>query len=63
VYKDFKQWKEIRFQVLQEKVNKREVLRETGVHWMTLERVLQLSEPPGYRVKQERLKPKFGVKK
>jgi len=60
VYTDMKQWKEIRFKVLRDKVSKREVLRETGMHWVTLEKVLQFSEPPGYRMKQERPKPRVG---
>lgn len=60
MYTGMKQWKEIRFKVLRDKVSKREVLRETGMHWVTLEKVLQFSEPPGYRMKQERPKPKVG---
>ena len=30
-------------------VSKRQVLRETGMHWTTLEKILAHSEPPGYR--------------
>jgi transposase len=30
------------------------------MHWSTLEKILQHSEPPGYRIKAERPKPKIG---
>ena len=41
------QWAEIRRRVLVEEVSKRQVLRETGLHWQTLKKVLHHSEPPG----------------
>jgi transposase len=56
-----KQWTEIRGKVLRDGVSKRAILRETGMHWRTLEKVLQYSEPPGYRIKEERDKPKLGA--
>jgi lambda repressor-like predicted transcriptional regulator len=40
-------WSEIRHRVLVEGVSKRQVLRETGLHWSTLEKILTHSEPPG----------------
>ena len=51
---------EIRRRVLVEGVSKREILRETGRHWQMLEKILQLSHPPGYRLRQPRPRPKIG---
>jgi transposase len=53
-------WTEIRFRHEREGVSKREILRETGMHWTTLEKILEHSEPPGYRMSQARPKPKIG---
>jgi len=55
-----KEWTDIRVRVLREEASKREILRETGMHWTTLEKILQHPEPPGYRMQQERPKPKIG---
>jgi transposase len=60
VYRDMEQWTEIRHRVLVEGVSKREVLRETGMHWTTLEKILSHGAPPGYRQKRARSKPKIG---
>ena len=54
------QWTEIRRRVLVEGVRKREILRETGMHWSTLEKILRHSAPPGYRLQKDRPKPKVG---
>jgi len=53
-------WTEIRRKVLVEGVSKREVLRQYGIHWETLEKILTHSCPPGYRMRAERAKPKIG---
>jgi transposase len=53
-------WADIRRRVLQEGVSKRQILRETGMHWSTLEKILTHSQPPGYRMKQLRRKGKLG---
>jgi transposase len=42
-------WHAIRRRVLVEGVSKRQVLRETGLHWQTLNKILRHSVPPGYR--------------
>lgn len=60
MYKDMEQWSEIRRKVLVNGVSKRQILRETGMHWQTLEKILCHSEPPGYRLKDPRSKPKVG---
>ena len=54
------QWAEIRRRVLQEGVSKRQILRETGMHWRTLEKILSHSAPPGYRGRGGRERPKLG---
>ena len=54
------QWSEIRRRVLVEGVSKRQVLRETGMHWRTLEKILDHPEPPGYRRSREHPRPKLG---
>ena len=54
------QWSEIRRRVLVEGVSKRQILRETGLHWRTLEKILGHSAPPGYRQGRPRPKGKIG---
>ena len=54
------QWESIRRRVLREHVSKRQILRETGMHWQTLEKILEHSTPPGYRATKARGKPKIG---
>ena len=60
MYTDMKWWLKIRQRVLNEEVSKREILRETGIHWKTLEKILAHSEPPGYRRQKPVHKPKLG---
>lgn len=54
------QWTDIRRRVLHEGVSKREILRETGMHWTTLDKILEHSQPLGYRLTKLREKPKLG---
>jgi transposase len=54
------EWTEIRRRVLAEGISRRQILRETGMHWLTLQKVLAHSEPPGYRQRQSRRKRKLG---
>jgi len=54
------QWTEIRRRVLVEGVSRRQVQRETGLHWKTLRKILGHSEPPGYRQQVARVKKKLG---
>ncbi|MCX5660575.1 MAG: IS21 family transposase [Planctomycetota bacterium] len=49
-------WNEIRHRVLVEGKSKRSVCREFGLHWDTLRKILEHSEPPGYRMQQPRKK-------
>ncbi len=60
MYRNMEQWTEIRRRVLQEGESKRKILRETGMHWRTLEKILQHSRPPGYRMQELRERPKLG---
>jgi transposase len=48
VYTQMEQWIQIRQRVLREGVSKRQILRETGMHWTTLEKILEHPIPPGY---------------
>jgi transposase len=45
-------WAKIRRRVLVEGVSKRQVCREEGLHWDTLQKILTHPEPPGYRRSQ-----------
>jgi transposase len=53
------QWLAIRRRVLVEGVSKRQILRETGLHGQTLEKILHHSSPPGYRRRKPVRKPKI----
>lgn len=46
--RDMKEWSEIRRKVLVEGISKREIIRQTRLHWTTLEKILRHSSPPGY---------------
>jgi len=60
VYKEMDEWVAIRRRVLVEGVSKRQILRETGMHWTTLEKVLAHSTPPGYRRQAPVRRPTIG---
>ena len=53
-------WTKIRFEVLRGETSKREILRREGIHWETLKKILEYSEPPGYRREKPCPKPKIG---
>jgi transposase len=58
---DMEQWSEIRRKVLVEGVSRRQIYREYGVGWRTLEKMLDHPEPPGYRQRVQRRRPKLGA--
>lgn len=60
MYTDMEFWTKIRLDVLRDGVSKREILRREGIHWETLKKILNHSEPPGYQIKSVRQKPKIG---
>jgi transposase len=53
-------WSEVRRRVLTGELSKRQARKEYGLHWDTLQKILQHEEPPGYRKKQPREKPVLG---
>ena len=60
MYTEMDWWTKIRLEVLRGEKSKREILRREGIHWETLRKILEHSEPPGYRLKEPRPKPKIG---
>jgi transposase len=60
VYTNMDIWTKIRLDVIRDGVSKREILRREGIHWETLKKILNHSEPPGYRAQSARQKPKIG---
>src|ERR1039457_3431220 len=61
MYRNMEDWTEIRRKVLVEGVSKRQILRETKLHWLTLKKILENSEPPGYRQQAPRPRKKLGA--
>ncbi len=59
MYTNMDFWTRIRLDVLRDGVSKREILWREGIHWETLKKILTHSEPPGYRIKSARSKPKI----
>jgi transposase len=60
VHTEMEWWAKIRLEVLREESSKREVLRREGMGWDTLKKILRHPEPPGYRLKEPRPKPRIG---
>ena len=60
MYRNMDDWSEIRRRVLVEGVSRRQILRETRMHWLTLKKILEHSEPPGYRQHTPWRKTKLG---
>ena len=54
------QWAEIRRRVLVDGVSKRQILRETGMHWRTLEKILATPRAAGLPRHRPRARPKLG---
>ena len=52
-------WTEIRRRVLAEGLSRRQACRDYDLHWHTLTKILEHSEPPGYRQAQPRPKRKL----
>jgi len=53
-------WLENRERVLRKDVSKRQILRETGMHWKTLEKILEHPFPPSYQRSKPPVKSKVG---
>lgn len=52
-------WTEIRRLVLTKQKSKRAICQEYDLHWKTLQKILNHEEPPGYRQRRPRAKPKL----
>jgi transposase len=53
------QWLQIRQRVLREGISRRQIMRETGMHWETLKKILEHPIPPGYQRRKAPKKPKI----
>jgi transposase len=60
VFTNMEQWAEIRRRVLTGDITKREACREYDLHWQTLKKILAADEPPPFRPKVPRAKPRLG---
>jgi hypothetical protein len=60
VHTEMDWWTKVRLEVLRGEKKKREVLRSEGIGWDTLRKILKHPEPPGYRLKEPRPKPRIG---
>ena len=60
MFTNMEQWAEIRRRVLTGEITKREACREYGLHWQTLKKILAADEPPTFRPKVPRAKPRLG---
>jgi transposase len=60
MFQDVHRWQEIRRRVLVEGQSMRAIQREARLHWKTIRKILDHTEPPGYRQKRARAKPKIG---
>lgn len=60
MYRDMEWWTKLRVRAAQSGLSKRELCREAGVSWKTLEKVLGHAEPPGYRRSAPYPEPKLG---
>lgn len=52
-------WTEIRRLALTKQKSKRAICQEYELHWKTLQKILNHEEPPGYRQRRPRAKPKL----
>jgi len=60
VYTDMEAWAEIRRRVLTGEISKRQACQEYEIHWQTLHKILTHEEPPGFRARAPRAKPRLG---
>ena len=60
MHTDMELWNEIRRRVLVEGASKRSICLEYGLGWRTVDKILCHPEPPGYRSKVPRERPKLG---
>jgi transposase len=53
-------WAEIRRRVLTGEMSKRAACRHYDIHWQTLKKILEHDEPPGFRLRVPRARPRLG---
>ena len=53
-------WRDIRHRVFVDGASKRQICREYGIHYQTLQKILTHDESPGYRQRKPRAKRKIG---
>ena len=51
---DMELWSEVRRRVLNGEISKRAACEQYGIHWQTLQKMLEFPEPPGYRLTKSR---------
>ncbi|HYB20860.1 MAG TPA: IS21 family transposase [Thermodesulfobacteriota bacterium] len=61
MHTDMEWWTKVRLEVTREGKKKREVLRDEGIGWGTLKKILTHPGPPGYRLQKPRPKLKIGA--
>ena len=61
MYTGMEWWTKVRLEVSRGEKSKRGVLRDEGIGWATLKKILEYPEPPGYRLQEVRPKPKIGL--
>ena len=59
VYRNMEQWTEVRRRVLAGELSKRQACVTYGLHWQTLQKMLEHVEPPGRSERQRRPCPKL----
>jgi hypothetical protein len=59
MYREVAQWKHIRRRILEDKIAKKQVCRETGISRGTINKMLTHEHPPGYRPRPRHY-PKLG---
>ncbi len=59
MYTEMDQWAEVRRRVLTGEISKRQACREYALHWQTLVKILGHDEPPGFRQRVPRAKPRL----
>lgn len=59
MFTDVKRWQKIRRRAFGGKTSKRQIIREEGIAWHTLTKILQHDLPPGYTQRNVRRRPKL----
>ena len=62
MYTDMQEWTDVRRAVLVEGISKRQACRRFGIHWQTLQRILEHPAPPGYQRTRKADRPPAAAK-